>query len=251
MWFGFWRSTHRHEKDLLSWIRHQIGADLHAHWLPAIDDGAKTFSEGANMLTLMQEMGWHTAVATPHILYPHYPNTPDSIAVTYEAMKTKLSSTSSLLPRTAYAAEYFADEYFFEAVKQDKPLLCFGERYVLMELPVFQQPQFLPSLLFELRRRAYVPVLAHPERYFYLGPALIELWHRYDGLLQLNLLSLLEHYGAGARKQAEALLKEGMADFVATDAHHVRHLQALWKLPSVSAWKLLQRHTFKNSLCLL
>lgn len=248
MWFSFWKNARRCEEELRSWVTHQLGADLHAHWLPSIDDGAKTFSECANMLTLMQEMGWHTAIATPHILRPHYPNTPDGIAGIYEAVKNKVSFPA---PKIIYAAEYYADEHFLKTIKNNEPLLSFGGRYVLMELPVFQQPAFLPELLFELRQRAYVPVLAHPERYFYIGTPLIELWRRYDGLLQLNLLSFVGHYGTGVRKQALALLKEGMADFVATDAHHSRHLQALLKLPATPAWKELCKHSFKNSLCLL
>ncbi|WP_051633171.1 tyrosine-protein phosphatase [Thermonema rossianum] len=250
MWFAFWGNTRRREKQLFTWISNHLGADLHAHWLPAIDDGVKTLTESLDMLLLMRHMGWHSTVATPHILPPHYPNTPHTIAAAYKEVKTQ--AVAAPLPRTAYAAEYYADEHLLDALKQNETLLTFGKRYVLLELPVFQQPALLAEVLFELRHRAYVPVLAHPERYLYIGKPLIELWRRYDGLFQLNLLSFIGYYGAGVRKQAETLLKEGMADFVATDAHHVRHLEALLKkLPLSSAWRGLQRHAFKNSLCLL
>ena len=48
--------------------------------------------------------------------------------------------------------------------------------------------------------------------------------------LQLNALALIGHYGPEVKQKAEKLLKEGLYDFVATDAHNPQHLKILQNL---------------------
>jgi hypothetical protein len=40
--------------------------DLHCHWIPGIDDGARTVDEGVAMLERLHAAGFDTVVATPH-----------------------------------------------------------------------------------------------------------------------------------------------------------------------------------------
>lgn len=66
-------------------------------------------------------------------------------------------------------------------------------------------------------------------------------------LLQLNLLSLSDYYGAGVRRFAEKLVKENQIDFAGTDLHHQRHLDALTELASQkSFYQLLQPLKLRN-----
>src|SRR5579862_9514452 len=41
--------------------------DLHCHWVAAIDDGARTFEQGLDMLRRLQSAGFAKVVATPHM----------------------------------------------------------------------------------------------------------------------------------------------------------------------------------------
>ena len=41
--------------------------DLHCHWIPGIDDGARTVDEGVAMLERLHAAGFDTVVATPHL----------------------------------------------------------------------------------------------------------------------------------------------------------------------------------------
>jgi protein-tyrosine phosphatase len=75
----------------------------------------------------------------------------------------------------------------------------------------------------------YLPIMAHPERYFYYH-------NNYDAynrlkdlgfLLQVNLLSLTGYYGKPVAKVAKYLFEEGMVDLVGTDMHHTKHLSTL------------------------
>jgi tyrosine-protein phosphatase YwqE len=91
-----------------------------------------------------------------------------------------------------------------------------------------------PSLNFDqaiiaITRKGLTPILAHPERYAYLHqqPEKYREYRQQGILFQLNLLSLDGYYGRDVQKMAWKLVDEGHIDFVASDAHGLRHLEAL------------------------
>jgi len=55
----------------LSWFN----TDMHSHFLPGVDDGARTMEESLAMLSKMQEFGYQKCIITPHIKMDMYPNT--------------------------------------------------------------------------------------------------------------------------------------------------------------------------------
>jgi len=75
----------------------------------------------------------------------------------------------------------------------------------------------------------YKPILAHPERYTYW----YDDFEKYDELksrgvlLQMNLLSLTNHYSPQTRKVAEKMVDADLIDAVGTDCHRIEHLMML------------------------
>ncbi|MBN8526156.1 MAG: hypothetical protein J0M02_12555, partial [Planctomycetes bacterium] len=51
--------------------------DLHAHLLPAVDDGPATLAESLALCELLQRQGVTEAVATPHWASPRFPDVAD------------------------------------------------------------------------------------------------------------------------------------------------------------------------------
>jgi len=99
--------------------------------------------------------------------------------------------------------------------------------------------------------QGYQPVIAHPERYIYLknNRSIFEDLKDAGCLLQLNLLSLIGHYGVGVQELAEYLIKNEYYDFVGTDLHHAKHLPLLQKAASSSLLaKLRDSGKLKNYL---
>ncbi|MDE7388376.1 MAG: hypothetical protein K2M97_03880, partial [Muribaculaceae bacterium] len=85
-----------------------------------------------------------------------------------------------------------------------------------------QEPWGLDRLLFDLRLKGYVPILAHPERYLYYSQFNRERYrtlHDTGLLFQINLLSLAGGYGKEEKQAALWLLEQGMVDFIGTDIH--------------------------------
>jgi protein-tyrosine phosphatase len=175
-----------------------LGADMHSHLLPGLDDGAETLAHSLDLLRELRSMGFR-----------------------------KLADIV-----LECAAEYYLDEWLGHKLANGTELLSFGgdKRYLLIETSYLNEPFNLQSTIFELQAAGYRPVLAHPERYVYLYghfDVLEKLRHESGVLLQLNLNSLAGYYSPAARKVAEKLIDARLVDFVGTDTHHLRHTTML------------------------
>jgi len=204
-----------------------LKTDVHSHLIPSIDDGSKSLEDSINMIRTFKEMGYQKIITTPHVMSDFYKNTPETILGGLEKVKNELKRQNIDIEVEA-AAEYYLDETLEPQVKGGK-LLTFGKNYLLFELPFMSEPPNLASFIFELQTNGYTPILAHPERYgFYYKE-----FEKYKELsekgvhLQLNILSLVGHYGPEAQKIAERLIDEGLITFLGSDCHNVMHQQGL------------------------
>jgi protein-tyrosine phosphatase len=204
--------------------------DIHNHLLPGIDDGSKDLETSAKMLHAYETLGFTSTIPTPHIYKELYPNTPETIKNAYDLLKQQKEVESSVRVNS-YAAEYMVDEVFMKNLEQSSPLLLLNDTYILLEINFFGKTTMLKSACFSLCQKNITPILAHPERYH-----LIKDISEYQNLknqgfyFQLNALSLLGQYGPEVKQKAEILLKAGLYDFVATDAHSVNDLKKLKNL---------------------
>jgi tyrosine-protein phosphatase YwqE len=226
-------------------------ADLHNHILPGLDDGAKTLEDSIELLLGMQQLGYQKIICTPHILGNIYPNTPDTIAVAYQSVKSVLVENGIHL-QLEFAAEYMVDENFVDAVHKKEPLLCFGEKKcVLIEMSYLAPSPYLEECVFQLIVEGYQPILAHPERYNYYHkqPEKYKFWKEKGCWLQLNALSLTGYYGKNVKQAAEKLLSEQLIDLLGSDLHHTQHLYALQYLCSTANYRILSQYpNFKNAI---
>lgn len=234
-------------KDILIGGFPFLEVDMHAHFLPGIDDGAANITESFRLIDGLMSLGYKELIATPHIMGDLYKNTPETIQASYNLLKTELDKRGYTIP-ISFAAEYLLDEQFEEKIKSG-PLLTFGDKYVLIETMFMGLPPNIKEILFSLEMQGYQPVLAHPERYNYLEGSIdaLDLFLERGVLLQTNILSLAGYYGKIEKEIAETLLMKKLIHFLGTDIHHLRHLKALQKL-SVSkkiADRLLELE-FKN-----
>ncbi len=204
--------------------------DMHCHILPGIDDGSKNNDMTLEMMDCYKELGYIGLIATPHIMSGFYENTSASIAKSLIAFKSLLVENGFENFKVHAAAEYMLDEGF-DKLSINKDLLPIKGNKVLVEMSYFQKAIYVDSQIFDLRQQGYEPILAHPERYSYLTDMSQVLKFKDSGCyLQLNLLSLGNHYGSQAAKQAYNLLLNSKYDFMATDAHHPGHFKALKRL---------------------
>lgn len=225
-----------------------IGADMHSHLLPGLDDGLQSIDQTVQFMRQLQQLGYQKFICTPHILSDVYPNSPDTILPKLELVRTALQE-NNIAVQVEAAAEYMVDIDFENYLQAGKPILTFGDNLVLIEMSYVAASNNIENVIFHLKLKGLQPVLAHPERYaYYIGNN--EQFQRFIDLgclLQINLLSLLGYYGEGAKTTAEQLLKKNMVSLVGTDMHHHNHLNALRKLAAKkSFYKLFEGIQLKN-----
>ena len=221
----------------LSWL----GADMHSHLIPGIDDGSPDMATSIELIKGLSQLGYKKLITTPHVLWDVYPNTSQQIIDGLTVLQNAVKEADIDIEIGA-AAEYFIDEHFEEDIKHKVPLLPISGNMVLVEFSMITAPMDLQQILFEVQIQGYQPVIAHPERYIYLQNRKEFFTELKEAgcLFQLNLLSLTGHYGRSVQELAEYLCKNDYYHLAGTDLHGVRHLDGLQKLTSSSTFQRLK-----------
>jgi tyrosine-protein phosphatase YwqE len=242
MWF--WKKKATNEMQL-DWLH----TDMHSHLIPGIDDGAQAMEDSIALVRSLVGLGYKKLITTPHILWEMYPNTREIIQEGLQLLQQELVAQAIDIEIHA-GAEYYMDDHFQQLLKDKIPLLTLKDNLVLVEFSMVTAPLDLSEILFEMQMQQYQPVIAHPERYIYLrnNKAFFEQLRDSGAMFQLNLLSLVGHYGTSIQELATYLLKNGYYDYAGTDLHGERHLQGLQKLAASPMYDLLRNTPFKNSL---
>ncbi len=225
-----------------------LGADMHSHLLPALDDGLRTMDETIEYVQKLYQLGYSKLICTPHIISDLHPNSPDTILPRLAEVQQQIKEHNIPVEIEA-AAEYMVDLEFEETIRNDEPLLSFGNNYILIEMSFIAPSPNIESVIFELCIKGLQPIIAHPERYIYYHDSLDKYQRLIDlgCVLQINLLSLSGYYGGNVKKAAEKLLKNKMVQFAGTDMHHDRHMEALLNLSAKKEfYDLLLNADLKN-----
>ncbi|WP_428658210.1 tyrosine-protein phosphatase [Runella sp.] len=199
-----------------------FAVDMHAHILPALDNGPESVEESILLLQEMAANGVRKIIATPHIMGDYYRNTIEAIQFSLQRIRSELKRRCIPLELEA-AAEYYLDVSLISMLENNQPLLTIAETYLLIETNIVGMPSFLPEAIKLARQRNLVLVLAHPERYHYLQQNfnLVVDLHKQGVLFQVNLGSWTSNH-QGTRALAERLASEGFVSFVGSNVHNLR-----------------------------
>jgi tyrosine-protein phosphatase YwqE len=177
----------------------------------------------------MHRLGFSKLVTTPHIQSEFYRNTPEIILSGLGKLREAIS-TEGIPVTVEAAAEYLLDDGF-EAKLKAGELLSFSDKYILIEMSYYSPHPNLKSFIFSLQVEGYKVILAHPERYTYW----FSDFSKYEDLkdrgvyFQLNTVSLAGYYPEPVKKFAEKLVDKNMIDFIGSDMHNMRYMEALQK----------------------
>lgn len=196
--------------------------DIHSHVLPGIDDGSADMKMSLDMLAMAAESGVDTLVATPHCNIPgEFEN---YLSQDLEELFRELqreAERDEIPLRLCRGMEIYATPELPELLKNGRVWTLNGGRYFLTEFNFGENPDFCSYVLRQCARLGYRPIVAHPERYYFLqrDPELAYEWCTAGYGLQINKGSLLGRFGPQARQTATLLLEHGLAACVASDAH--------------------------------
>jgi protein-tyrosine phosphatase len=193
--------------------------DLHAHFLPGLDDGADSLATCLSMVRVLNDMGFSDLCATPHQFAGMYQPPLDKVRAVFDQVEREVAGVLPEL-HLRLGAENYWDEVSVGRLRRGEPPCYNGDKAFLFEISPMLIPPGLEAALFEARVAGRLPVLAHPERYLSVqkDPAVAEALGRQAALL-VDLVALS---GRGARaevKTARRLVEEGIAHAVASDMH--------------------------------
>ena len=171
--------------------------------------------ESLKILSSYEHHGIKEVWLTPHIM-EDIPNSTAQLRTRYSELTTAYSGPIIL----HLASENMLDNLFEERLQQGD-LLPIGDdgRQLLVETSYFNPPYGLHDILKRIKSKGYFPVLAHPERYIYMGQKDYQQLKQLDVAFQLNLPSLAGAYGKEAKRKARWLLEKGYYQYIGTDTH--------------------------------
>ena len=197
--------------------------DLHSHILPGLDDGPRTMAGSLDLARAAVDTGTTTILATPHI-NDYARIDPPLIAATLEELRAALAEADiplEVLPGGEIAIWRLVD-LDDETLRG---LALGGGPYLLVESPFSPAVGDFEPMVLDLHARGFRVLLAHPERCpaFQREPARLEHLVEAGVLLQITAGSMAGAFGSTVRRFTTAMLREGVAHVVASDAHdHVQ-----------------------------
>lgn len=192
--------------------------DIHTHIIPGVDDGAQSHDDTTGMLIQYKELGFETAIATPHLAVTSLPDYREELLQGFRFTEALARSHDMALLN---GKEIRLTPDIRASQTELASFALAGTSHVLVDFPSGSWPYYAEEALFQVQTLGFTPILAHPERYGWgvnekHTPG--ELVAR-GVLLQVTLGSLTGGFGKSARANSVGLLKEGLVHFVATDAH--------------------------------
>ena len=225
-------------------------ADMHCHLLPGVDDGSSNMQETINCLKALASVGFKKVYFTPHF-QANYPNVEEDIQKRFNELKKQIIALNdTAMPEiVAVSGEYRFDPRFARRPGVDNVLTLPGKK-LLCEFSLHFNDYMPLDIFAEYIKLGYTLILAHPERYPYLGIHSDEVtkMKQMGIFFQINVLSLNGFYGDSAQRKGFEYIEAGMAEYLGTDTHNMRYAAALKETANNKrVQKIMKSHTFLNS----
>ncbi len=200
--------------------------DLHAHFLPALDDGSPDLATSMAMLRGLAGVGFERVTATPHQYANRYLPERGQIDTMFTLVRESAAADGIRL-ELSLAAENMWDDVFHGRWPDGSFPRYDGGKSFLFEIRPEELPLNFERNLFQLQVKGYRPVMAHPERY-------APFWNDFERLerigeagcaLLVDLGALTGYHGPRQQKAGRRLVESGVAHAVASDAHNVQDVE--------------------------
>jgi protein-tyrosine phosphatase len=192
--------------------------DMHNHVLFGVDDGCQTIEESITMIQAAVDAGVTDLILTPHYgPKRHYMATHEEIQTNLKQLKETVQQLA--LPINLYLGREIDEIDNIVELLNNKTLETMNDTtYVLIDFGMAKCD--IDEYCYNLIINGYKPIIAHVERYNYLEDfTLFQKYKRTGALIQVNASSILHPKTKQIKKKVQYLLKNGLIDLVASDAH--------------------------------
>ncbi|WP_055069284.1 tyrosine-protein phosphatase [Clostridium massiliamazoniense] len=194
--------------------------DLHSHVMYGVDDGARSKEMAINMLKLAESGGTRKLICTPHYFRGRFEKTFSEVKDELENLK-KIAEDNNISLELYCGQEIYLTNYLLEDLEEGRIGTINNSKYMLIEMNMNEIPKRALDIIYELRLKGIVPIIAHPERYvpFMDNPELINDFIEEGCLFQLNGGSISGKFGSLVKKTAKLFLENNLYSFLGSDGH--------------------------------
>lgn len=191
--------------------------DVHTHFLPSIDDGAKSVEESVKMLCESRSQGVELCVATPHVTI-HRPEDIDRFLEkrkhSFEKLKPHIEEGD--FPRILFGAEIFLDNDLNRYDAIEKLAVAEGG-YILTEFPVNRSNPVWAEWIYNLNRKGLKVMIAHVDRYAE-WEKMMEDFRGLDVIYQVNASRFTDFWSGSLLKK---LMRYQHKYVISSDMHNL------------------------------
>ena len=198
--------------------------DLHLHILPGVDDGSQNTETSLAMAYMAYQSGVRKLVATPHFYPGYYENYVSAeLEEKYNVLKEKLAQERIAI-ELYRGMEILGTDHLCDDLINGRVWTINDTKYFLVEFEFDEDPYFCSRILSQSKECGYIPVIAHPERYYFVqdDPALVYEWYQLGYGIQVNKGSILGYFGKREQRTAESLIRHHIVTCAASDAHGLK-----------------------------
>ena len=195
--------------------------DIHTHILPGVDDGAESMMQSIRMARVAAMEGISQIILTPHQRSDRRCVSPEGIGRRMKLLQDEIDRQR--IPVRLYpGSELFYRHGIEELLADGRLLTLAGSSYCLVEFFPEENYAYIRDGLSRLSSFGFRPILAHTERYERVNEEdhAAELKRQTGCLFQVNAGALTGENGFVLKIRSRKLLKNGLVDFIATDAHN-------------------------------
>ncbi len=195
--------------------------DIHNHSLCCVDDGAKNQQESIRMIEDAAGQGIEAVIFTPHYRHGMFPYTKEEIEKQYRALMELEGDIGISL---YLGCEYHVNSEIIHAFQIGRCHSLADSDYVLTEYTYQTEYSYIQQYTQQLLSCGYIPVIAHAERYACIQkkPTLCVELSSMGAWIQVNADSVLGMEGRAMKHVCRKLLKNGLADVIASDVHDMK-----------------------------
>ncbi len=196
--------------------------DIHCHILHGVDDGSGNMTDSLEMAQLAEANGTKAIFATPHCNMPRFFENFWSAELEQKLAALQKNLADRNVSTAVYCGqEIYLSDGFLQRLARNELITLNRSRYALVELDFYERADEAYKKIGALVREGYVPIVAHPERYAFVGEDrdAVRKLRGLGALIQINAGSLKGDFGMMPKRTANSVLEKRLADFVASDAH--------------------------------
>lgn len=223
--------------------------DVHCHILPFVDDGPSDIEGAVEMVRSAEKAGVESIICTPHYIDDGYKSTVENNVTILEKLK-KVIERENIKVKFYLGNEVYITPNIERLLDLRVISTLNNSRYILIEMPIYNKPIYIDDIVFKLRLRGLVPVIAHPERYEWIIKNTEELSDLINKgcIAQLNMASIRGYYGERVKKTAKMLLKEDQIRLLGSDSHSSNKIYSELHIDLKILQKILSDYKMKQIL---